>query len=110
MPNLGISMVRSATAVTRSLSPLKNDGLKSLPRLRMEMAVSGPIAGTPTSAASFLRRRDHHDRRLDGLRASYSRLSHKTASHGQRKMSIWKRLEREITIDGMRRCNVRWQR
>lgn len=69
MPNFGISRLRSETAVTTSLSPLKNDGLKSLPRLRIEMAVSGPMVGLPPSAAGFLRKRDHHER-VEGLRAS----------------------------------------
>lgn len=88
MPNLGMSRLRSDTAVTVSLSPLKNDGLKSLPRLRMEIAMSGPMAGVPSS--TDLRRPKHdHQERVEGLRASYRRLSHNVASQGQRKMSIY---------------------
>ena len=90
MPNFGISRLRSDTAVTTSLSPLKNDGLKSLPRLRIEIAVSGPMGGTPSVVPlRFLLKMRDHKERVEGLRASYRRLSHRTARYGQRKTLIW---------------------
>ena len=90
MPVLGISRLRSATAVTNPPPFLKSDVLKSFPRFLTEMAMPGAICGTPSSGADcfFLQKRQEGPE--DGLRASYRRLSHNVASQGHRKMSIYR--------------------
>lgn len=90
IPVLGISRLRSATAVTNPPPFLKIDVLKSLPRFLTEMAIPGAICWAPSSSAVcfFLQKRQKGEPE-GGLRASYRRRSNRTASQGQRKMSIY---------------------
>lgn len=89
MPVLGISRLRSATAVTNPPPFLNIDVLKSLPRFLIEMATPGAISCTPSSdAVCFFLQKRQKDEPEDGLRAPYKRRSRRIASQGQRNMSI----------------------
>ena len=68
---------------------LKIDVLKSLPRFLIEMAMPGAICWVPSSGAVCFFLQNRQNEREDGLRASYRRRSRRTASQGQRKMSIY---------------------
>lgn len=89
MPVLGISRLRSATAVTNPPPFLNIDVRKSLPRFLIEIATPGEISWVPSSeAVCFFLQKRREEEPEDGLRAPYKRRSKRIASQGQRNMSI----------------------
>jgi hypothetical protein len=86
IPDLGISRVRSATAVTSSFLEWKTFDVENFfSRFLIEIAASGAMGCA--SSTSFRLRQGSHDRSV-GYRASYSLRSSKMARYGHKTMPI----------------------
>ena len=84
MPVLGMSRLRSSTAVTMFLRRPRRLVRKSFPKCLMEIATSGGIRGAFSPVDASVR---FHG--LLGFFASYSQRSSITAKHGQIRMSTY---------------------